>query len=77
MNGASIKLTVSLGAPSSSWAIAATGDFNGDGMSDILWRDTAGNMVIWFMLMNGDQVYFDLPVGQVPTGWTIQGLNAD
>jgi hypothetical protein len=29
--------------------IVETGDFNGDGMSDILWRDTSGNTAIWFM----------------------------
>ena len=40
------------------WAPAGplpeTGDFNGDGKSDILWRNTNGEMAIW--LMNGAQV---------------------
>ena len=36
------------------WSIAATGDFDGDGDGDILWRDTGGNLAIW--LMNGTAV---------------------
>ena len=32
-----------------SWAIAESGEFNGDGYSDILWRDTAADLAIWFM----------------------------
>jgi hypothetical protein len=31
------------------WTIVGTGDFNGDGRSDILWRDTSGNVAIWEM----------------------------
>jgi hypothetical protein len=31
------------------WAVVGTGDFNGDGNTDILWRDTSGNTAIWFM----------------------------
>ncbi len=35
--------------------VAGTGDSNGDGKSDILWRDTtSGTVAIW--LMNGAQV---------------------
>ena len=37
------------------WAIVGTGDFDGDGMDDILWRDTGGNTAIWFM-KSGTQV---------------------
>jgi hypothetical protein len=40
--------------PRSVWKIVGTGDFNGDGKSDILWQDTSGNVAIW--LMNGVQV---------------------
>jgi hypothetical protein len=53
----------------------ATHDFNGDGKSDILWRDTSGNVVVW--LMNGGTVSSSLAVANVPIAWTIQGANAD
>ena len=51
------------------WSIVGTGDFDGDGMSDILWRDDKGNVAIW--LMNGAQVTQAAGVGSAPTSWTI------
>jgi hypothetical protein len=50
-----------------------TGDFNGDGMSDVLWRDTNGNVSIWEM--NGT-IITNLAtsfIGQVPLVWSIAG----
>jgi hypothetical protein len=54
------------------WSIAGTGDFNGDGLSDIAWRDTSGNVAMWFM--NGTSVsnLNTAGVGNVPSIWTIQ-----
>jgi hypothetical protein len=57
-------------------SIAETGDFNLDGKSDILWRDTrTGAAGIWFM--SGMQVEQSASLGTMPSSWTIQGLNAD
>ena len=49
--------------------MVGTGDFNGDGMSDIVWRDTSGNTSIW--LMNGATVSSAGGLGNVPTTWSI------
>ena len=38
-----------LGNVPATWTVVGTGDFNGDGKTDILWRDTIGNTAIWFM----------------------------
>ena len=60
MNGSQItsSQTVTLGGsaatPDSSWSVAAIGDFNGDGKSDILWRNTNGSLIDW--TMNGSQI---------------------
>jgi hypothetical protein len=57
------------------WTIVETGDFDGDGKSDILWQDTSGNVAMWFM--NGAQVRQSAGVGNVPTVWSVQGAGAD
>jgi hypothetical protein len=42
-----------LAAPGAAWHVAATGDFNGDGLSDILWRNDNGVLVDWLGQSNG------------------------
>jgi FG-GAP-like repeat len=70
MNGAQAS-GASVGSVPTNWMIAGTGDFNGDGKSDILWRDTSsGTVAIW--LMNGAQVTQAAGVSTVdPNVWTI------
>jgi len=49
-----------------------------DGNSDILWRDTSGNVGLW--LMNGTTIQQTAVVANVPTSWSIVGqrdFNAD
>ena len=46
-------------------------DFNGDGKSDILWRDPAGDVGIW--LMNGASIAQTSVLGNVPTNWAVVG----
>jgi probable HAF family extracellular repeat protein len=41
-------------APDSSWSVAGTADFNGDGKSDILWRQSSGALALW--QMNGSSI---------------------
>jgi hypothetical protein len=63
------------GVPASS-KLVDTHDFNGDGKSDIVWRDTSsdansGSTAVW--LMNGAQVLQFGGVGTVSTAWSIVG----
>jgi hypothetical protein len=73
MNGAQAQY-VPLGNVNTVWSVVGTGDFNGDGKSDMLWRDTSGDVAIW--LMNGAQAQY-VALGNVNTVWTIQGASAD
>ena len=48
------------------------GDFNGDGISDILWRSTGGNVAIW--QMSGGSLASSAIAGFAnPSAWTIRG----
>jgi hypothetical protein len=64
-----------VGSAPTAWSIVETGDFDGDGQTDILWHDTNGNVAIWFMF--AAQVRQSAGVGNVPTVWSIQATNAD
>ena len=46
-------------------------DFNLNFKSDILWRDTSGNVAIW--LINGTAIQSATTVGNVPTAWSVVG----
>ena len=86
MNGSQIEsgqavtdqgAAVSLG---SSWALAAVGDFNGDGKADLLWRNSSGALAEW--TMNGAAITSAGPVtyqGQAvnPSGWQIHAQPTD
>jgi FG-GAP repeat protein len=75
MNGAQVSSAASVGNVPTTWSIVETGDFDGDGKSDILWRDTSGNIALWFM--NGATIASGAGLGTIATSWTIQGTNAD
>jgi hypothetical protein len=51
--------------------MTATHDFNGDGMSDIAWRDIAGDTASW--LMNVASIIASPAFGQIPMSWTLVG----
>ena len=55
------------------WSILQTGDYNGDGMTDLLWRDNLGNTAIW--LMNAFTIASTAGIGNIPTNWTVQSVN--
>ena len=54
------------------WAIVGDGDYNGDGVQDILWRSDAGDMAIW--LMQGGTRIANLALPTVSdANWTVVG----
>jgi hypothetical protein len=58
-----------------SWHVAGTGDFNGDGRDDILWRNDNGNMTDWLGASNGG--FFDNAANaytSVPTSWHVASI---
>jgi hypothetical protein len=54
MSSATVISSATLGNVPTNWTVVGTGDYNHDGMSDILWRDNLGNTSFW--LMNGAMV---------------------
>ena len=55
----------------SDWHVESVNDFNGDGKSDVLWRQDSGQVYVWEM--NGKQVQAEGPVAHAPvtTDWHI------
>jgi FG-GAP-like repeat len=51
--------------------LADTHDLNGDGLSDIVWSDTSGDIAVW--LMDGAQVSLPGIAGTAPSNWSIVG----
>jgi hypothetical protein len=59
--------------PGPSWQIKGSGDFNGDGRSDILWQGSDGTPAIW--LMDGLTALSNGPAGSFNPGpsWHVVG----
>lgn len=69
MDGTNVLSYYSQGV-ASNWHVVATGDFNGDGKTDIVWSDTSNKIYIWLSNGNGFVSQF---VGQNAPGWTVVG----
>jgi len=65
-----VATRLSLGNVPANFVIQGLGDFNGDGQTDILWRDTnTGALSIWFL--NGTQVTSSAAVGILASSWNV------
>jgi hypothetical protein len=76
MNGTSV-MSYNSQLVSSSYHVVATGDFNGDGMTDIVWGDSANNIYVW--LSNGTGFTSQFVAKDAP-GWSVVGagdMNGD
>ena len=73
MNGVNYGSYAGLNPVDTSWKIRGVGDFNNDGKSDILWRNTStGQNAIW--LMNGSVFGSYVGLNSVDTSWDIKGV---
>jgi hypothetical protein len=70
MNGGTVSQSISLGSVATVWSVVGIGDFDGNGNLDILWRDTSGNLAIWFLNSSG-VVTSSASLGNVPTNWFV------
>lgn len=73
--GTQVTAGRAVGTLASNWSVAQIGGDNGDGASDILLIDSAGDLAVW--LMNGSTVAASLAVGNVGTTWKVQNTNAN
>jgi hypothetical protein len=53
------------------WQVAASGDFNGDGRTDIAWRNDSGTVMEWLGQTNGSFAA-SFATYQMPTDWHVQ-----
>jgi VCBS repeat-containing protein len=69
-----------IGAHPAGWQVAGLGDFNHDGTSDLLWRETSTGRVEEWQLANGGQWQQSIDLGTHGPTWQVAGIgdfNAD
>ncbi|MEO8346093.1 MAG: FG-GAP-like repeat-containing protein [Betaproteobacteria bacterium] len=72
-NGIKNNGVVYVGGVGPGWTIEGIGDFNNDGVSDILWRHTSGLVYVWY-LNSGGSIANVVGLGAVDTTWRVAGI---
>jgi len=62
-----------IGVASGGWTIAGTGDFDGDGTADLLWRHADGSNYAWFM--DGPTVHAHGYLPAAAASWSVLAVN--
>jgi hypothetical protein len=59
------------------WRLVATGDFNGDGTPDLVWQNSDGKVLVWYMGGSQGSVHQSSTwlAQSSQVGWTIVGTN--
>jgi hypothetical protein len=70
MDGRSVDRSSLIKGVGQGYSVAATGDFNGDGKTDLVWTSAARDMYFW--TGNGTS-FSSKKVGTYPAGWKIVG----
>jgi len=71
MDGTALRTTVSYPGIDLGWQIQTVGDFDGDGVADILWRYSDGTALAW--LLDHGNVKRTVLYGVVDPLWRVQG----
>jgi hypothetical protein len=75
MNGTTVtQAGVVAGNPGPSWHVVGTGDFNGDGKTDIAWRNDNGSVAVWDM--TGTTVQASAVLANPGTSWNVSGFDS-
>ena len=69
MNGNGLAAQQTVAAIPNQWHVQEVGDFNGDGHSDILWRNDSGQTLLWEM--NGFNIQSQQTVAAITNDWHI------
>src|SRR5262249_61050466 len=70
VNGSSMLTQATLSNSGSQWHAIGTGDFNGDGMSDILFQNNDGTPLVW--TMNGTSVVSTATYPNPGSSWVLK-----
>lgn len=71
MNAATRLSYISMPSAGAGYWLAAAGDFNGDGLVDLVWTSAANDVIVW--INNGKGGFTSQYVASYPAGWTIVG----